>query len=68
MRWVVSSSQKKTYDNDFFSLSLNKGTASGTQVKQIMMKSGLSSAVLASVWNLADITQSGKLDADEFAL
>jgi len=67
-RWVVSSSQKKTYDNDFFSLSLNKGTASGTQVKQIMMKSGLSSAVLASVWNLADITQSGKLDADEFAL
>lgn len=67
-RWVVSSSQKKTYDNDFFSLSLNKGTASGTQVKQIMMKSGLSSAVLGSVWALADITQSGKLDADEFAL
>jgi len=67
-RWVVTASEKKTYDNEFFSMSLQKGQASGTQCRQMMMQSGLSNDVLGSIWKLADITQNGKLDADEYAL
>jgi len=67
-RWVVNAAEKKTSDNEFFTMSLQKGQASGTQCRQMMMQSGLSNDVLASIWSLADITQTGALDADEYAL
>jgi len=67
-RWVVNAAEKKTSDNEFFTMSLQKGQASGTQCRQMMMQSGLSNEVLASIWGLADITQTGSLDADEYSL
>jgi GTPase SAR1 family protein len=67
-RWVVNAAEKKSSDNEFFTMSLQKGQASGTQCRQMMMQSGLSNEVLASIWGLADITQTGSLDADEYAL
>merc|ERR1719273_1945137 len=67
-RWVVKMAEKKMYDNDFHQMSLQKGVASGSQVRNVMMKSGLSNDVLGGIWNLAAITKTGSLDSDEFAL
>jgi len=47
---------------------LSQGEASGAQLRPVLQQSGLSEQVLMQIWNLADITKNGKLDADEFAL
>lgn len=67
-RWVVSSAQKKEYDNEFYSLALTNGHASGIQVKEVMLQSKLSPETLRCIWELSDITKSGQLDGEEFAL
>jgi len=67
-RWVVTSAQKAEFDNKFFNLKLNKGKASGAQIRNIMMQSNLSKNTLGSIWNLSDIAKDGYLDHEEFAL
>merc|ERR1712130_784332 len=66
--WIVSQIKKQEYDQKFYSLSLSNGKASGGQVKQIMMQSGLPNQVLGRVWQLADIDEDGAMTDQEFAL
>jgi len=68
--WVVSSTLKGQYDEEFYSLQLTNGLAPGSQLKGVMMKSahGMSTDVLAKIWDLSDIDQDGKMDNAEFAL
>lgn len=67
-RWVVNQGQKKEFDNKFYELRLINGSASGAQVREVMMSSGLSSDTLMAIWELSDITQNGHMDSEEFAL
>jgi len=68
--WVVTSTMKAEYDEQFYSLHLSNGLAPGSQLKGVMMKyaKGLSTDVLARIWDLSDIGHDGKMDDLEFAL
>jgi len=68
--WVVSSTLKGKYDEDFYSLQLTNGYAPGSQLKGVMVKNagGLSNDTLARIWDLSDIDKDGKMDDVEFAL
>ncbi|EKX32011.1 hypothetical protein GUITHDRAFT_82655, partial [Guillardia theta CCMP2712] len=44
------------------------GYLDGRQAKQLLMQSGLSTSTLRLVWDLADESKDGKLDAHEFAI
>jgi len=68
--WVVNSTLKGKYDEEFYSLQLTNGYAPGSQLKGVMLKNaeGLSNDVLARIWDLSDIDNDGKMDDVEFAL
>lgn len=66
--WVVSSTQKKTWDNTFYTLQIHDGKCDGGQLVQVFKRSGLSTEVLAGIWDLADVDKDGYMDAEEFAL
>ncbi|KAK9497930.1 hypothetical protein O3M35_003828 [Rhynocoris fuscipes] len=67
--WVVTPDEKTKYDNLFQMADLDKdGYVSGPEIKYIFLQSGLPQTVLATIWGLCDIKQSGKLNADQFAL
>ena len=66
--WIITQNKKGEYDQKFYSLSLTNGKASGGQIKQIMMQSGLSNQVLGKIWQLSDIDKDGFMNNDEFAL
>ena len=67
-QWIVTQTQKQDYDQRFYSLSLTNGKASGGQIKQIMLQSQLSNAVLGKIWQLSDIDKDGNMTDQEFAL
>ncbi len=60
-KWAVSGTDKAKYDTKFYSLQLNAGKASGAQVMNIMLQSGLGRGVLRSIWDLSHIDQDGKM-------
>jgi len=66
--WIVNSTMKASYDVKFHALSLLAGKASGGQIMNVMLQSGLQRDTLSAVWNLADIDRDGKMDHEEFAL
>jgi len=68
--WVVNSTMKGKYDEDFYCLQLTNGYAPGSQLKGVMVKNGagLTNDTLAKIWDLADIDKDGKMDDVEFAL
>jgi len=68
--WVINSTMKAKYDEEFYSLQLTNGLAPGSQLKGAMMKyaKGLSNEALAHIWDLSDIGRDGKMDDNEFAL
>jgi len=68
--WVVSSTMKGKFDEDFYCLQLTNGYAPGSQLKGVMVKNaaGLGNETLAKIWDLADIDKDGKMDDVEFAL
>jgi len=66
--WIVNSTMKASYDVKFHALSLLAGKASGGQIMNVMLQSGLQRDTLSAIWNLADIDGDGKMDHEEFAL
>lgn len=46
----------------------NDGFVSGLDVKDTLLESGLPQPVLAHIWNLSDMKETGKLNAEQFAL
>lgn len=67
--WVVSPSEKAKYDEIFLKTDKDMdGFVSGLEVREIFLKTGLPSALLAHIWALCDTKDCGKLSKDQFAL
>ena len=67
--WAVPPQEKVQYDAQFARLDTNKqGYVGGEQAVGFFSNSRLSENDLAQIWDLADITQSGQLNQDEFAV
>lgn len=67
--WVVGASDKAKYDEMFHVLDKDAdGFVTGPDIKDTLLQTGVSQPVLAHIWNLCDIKQSGKLNSEQFAL
>ncbi|CBQ69941.1 related to EDE1 protein involved in endocytosis [Sporisorium reilianum SRZ2] len=67
--WDVTPDEKARADQFFDGLDVSKqGRLDGAAVVPFFMQSKLTESVLAHVWDLSDITQSGTLSKDEFAV
>jgi len=66
--WAVNATEKAKSDVQFYELKILGGKASGTQVMNVMMKSGLQRDTLQRIWDISDIDRDGKMDNEEFAL
>ncbi|CAF3413253.1 unnamed protein product [Rotaria sp. Silwood1] len=67
--WIVNAEEKQKFDILFQQLDLDKdGFLTGGDVFQTFLASGLPNFVLSHIWNLCDIGQTGKLNAEQFAL
>ncbi|XP_047490155.1 epidermal growth factor receptor substrate 15-like 1 isoform X4 [Penaeus chinensis] len=67
--WVISAAEKARYDVMFHNADLDKdGFVSGNEIKGVFLQSGLPQMVLAHIWNLCDMKQTGKLTSEQFAL
>lgn len=68
-QWDVTAEAKAASDRFFAQLDTqNKGVIEGDVAVPFMLQSQLDEGTLASIWDLADIRQEGKLDPDEFAV
>ncbi|XP_063812564.1 intersectin-1 isoform X3 [Pseudophryne corroboree] len=67
--WAVPLSSRLKYRQLFNSHDKTmSGHLTGPQARTILMQSSLPQAQLATIWNLSDIDQDGKLTAEEFIL
>ncbi|PWN20582.1 hypothetical protein BCV69DRAFT_299065 [Microstroma glucosiphilum] len=67
--WAVNAEEKAKADRFFDGLDTEKkGVLDGQVVVPFFMQSKLSEQVLANIWDLSDITQTGSLGRDEFAV
>jgi epidermal growth factor receptor substrate 15 len=67
--WVLSTVEKLKYHELFEKSDLDKdGLVSGGEIKDVFLKSGLPTNMLAHIWALCDTDQSGKLTSEQFAL
>lgn len=67
--WDVTPEDKARSDQFFDGLDVSKkGRLDGAAVVPFFMQSKLTEAVLAHVWDLSDVTQTGTLNKDEFAV
>ncbi|XP_023417823.1 epidermal growth factor receptor substrate 15 isoform X3 [Cavia porcellus] len=68
-QWVVSPAEKAKYDDIFLKTDKDMdGFVSGLEVREIFLKTGLPSTLLARIWALCDTKDCGKLSKDQFAL
>ncbi|XP_047581041.1 LOW QUALITY PROTEIN: epidermal growth factor receptor substrate 15 [Lutra lutra] len=68
-QWVVSPAEKAKYDEIFLNTDKDMdGFVSGLEVREIFLKTGLPSTLLAHIWTLCDTKDCGKLSKDQFAL
>eukprot|EP00731_Ephydatia_muelleri_P017986 Em0011g26a len=67
--WIVTPDVKAKYDTYFEGIDKDRdGIVSGEEVRGLFMASNVPQPVLFHIWNLCDITKSGKLNAEQFAL
>ncbi|KAM6129066.1 epidermal growth factor receptor substrate 15 isoform 5-T5 [Phoenicopterus ruber ruber] len=67
--WVVSPADKIKYDEIFVKTDKDMdGFVSGVEARELFLKTGLPSAVLAHIWALCDTKDCGKLSKEQFAL
>lgn len=67
--WVVTVMQKLRFDEIFEKADQDHdGLVSGGEIKDVFLKSGLPTKVLADIWGLCDTASSGKLTREQFAL
>ncbi|KAL0114962.1 hypothetical protein PUN28_010493 [Cardiocondyla obscurior] len=68
-QWVVSAEDQIAAEKLFLQADLDRdGFVSGVEIKDVFLQSGLPHAVLAHIWSLCDICQSGKLNKEQFAI
>ncbi|XP_069088785.1 epidermal growth factor receptor substrate 15 [Pleurodeles waltl] len=69
VQWVVSPTEKAKWDDIFLRTDKDMdGYVSGLEVREIFLKTGLPSGVLAHIWTLCDTQDCGKLSKEQFAL
>lgn len=67
--WIVTPKELKTYDDFFKTADKDKdGKVSGGEIMKIFLTSKLPKDVLAHVWNLVDMDDSGEINSEQFAL
>jgi epidermal growth factor receptor substrate 15 len=67
--WVVTPDEKAKSDALFIKSDIDKdGFVLGQEIKNVFLQSGVPQHVLAHIWALCDIKQSGKLNNEQFAL
>uniref|UniRef100_A0A674IFK9 Epidermal growth factor receptor pathway substrate 15 n=1 Tax=Terrapene triunguis TaxID=2587831 RepID=A0A674IFK9_9SAUR len=67
--WVVSPADKIKYDEIFLKTDKDMdGFVSGVEAREIFLKTGLPSNLLAHIWGLCDTQDCGKLSKEQFAL
>lgn len=66
--WCISTADQVKYDSIFESLSPIDGKLPGAKVRPVLLNSGLSPAVLAKIWELADQDKDGQLDRIEMSV
>ncbi|KAF9557074.1 hypothetical protein EC968_007807 [Mortierella alpina] len=67
--WDISPEEKAKFDRFFDQLDKNgTGVVGGEEASRFFMNSRLPESVLAQIWDLSDITGSGNLSKDEFAV
>ena len=68
-KWIVRDEQKGKYDHIFYSWSLSRARASGSQVANYALsQSGLIDTTLSKIWDICDFECSGSLTHDQFCL
>uniref|UniRef100_A0A8C3LYH4 Epidermal growth factor receptor pathway substrate 15 n=1 Tax=Chrysolophus pictus TaxID=9089 RepID=A0A8C3LYH4_CHRPC len=69
LQWVVSPADKIKYDEIFVKTDKDMdGFVSGVEARELFLKTGLPSALLAHIWALCDTKDCGKLSKEQFAL
>ncbi|KAK3835615.1 MAG: hypothetical protein J3R72DRAFT_451249 [Linnemannia gamsii] len=67
--WEISPEEKAKFDRFFDQLDTNgDGFVEGDEAGRFFMNSRLPETVLAQIWDLSDITKTGSLSKDEFAV
>ncbi|GJJ72476.1 epidermal growth factor receptor substrate 15 [Entomortierella parvispora] len=67
--WDISADEKAKFDRFFDKLDTDRdGLIGGEEAGQFFMNSRLPASVLAQIWDLSDITGTGSLSRDEFAV
>ncbi|XP_039277256.1 epidermal growth factor receptor substrate 15-like 1 isoform X3 [Nilaparvata lugens] len=67
--WVVSPEERTRYETLFIQSDVDKdGFVSGMEIKDVFLQSGVSQAILARIWGLCDMKQTGKLNCEQFCL
>uniref|UniRef100_A0A3B5BP06 Intersectin 2a n=1 Tax=Stegastes partitus TaxID=144197 RepID=A0A3B5BP06_9TELE len=66
--WAITAEERGKHDKQFDSLGPVLGHVSGEQARKFFLQSGLPPAVLAEIWNLADLEGDGKMDRLEFSI
>nr|XP_056701456.1 epidermal growth factor receptor substrate 15 isoform X2 [Euleptes europaea] len=68
-QWVVSPTDKVKYHEIFLKTDKDMdGFVSGVEARELFLKTGLPSALLAHIWALCDTKDCGKLSDEQFAL
>ncbi|XP_077679595.1 epidermal growth factor receptor substrate 15 isoform X2 [Eretmochelys imbricata] len=68
-QWVVSPADKMKYDEVFLKTDKDMdGFISGVEARELFLKTGLPSNILAHIWGLCDTQDCGKLSKEQFAL
>ncbi|XP_043288802.1 epidermal growth factor receptor substrate 15-like 1 isoform X3 [Venturia canescens] len=68
-KWVVTLEDQAAADKLFLQADMDMdGFVSGSEIKDVFLQSRLPQSVLANIWSLCDICQSGKLNKEQFAL
>ena len=67
--WVITVEEQRAADELFTKADRDMdGFVSGAEIKDVFLQSRLPQAVLAHIWSLCDMSQSGKLNKEQFAL
>lgn len=67
--WAITPREKQEFDNLFNSVDrTGKGFITGEEAVPFFSNSKLPEDVLATIWDLADITKAGRLSKEEFAI
>lgn len=67
--WVVSATDKAKYDEIFVRLDTDMdGYVAGPDCKHTFLQTGVPQKILAHIWELCDVRQTGRLNSEQFAL